>query len=41
MEFFCVLVVLKYGGIFPASELGIIVAPLLTLALSALMLGFV
>ena len=35
------LVVLKYGGIFPASELSVTIATLLALALSALMLGFV
>ncbi|CAF2387249.1 unnamed protein product [Rotaria sp. Silwood2] len=35
-----VAVVLKYGGIFPASELTVTITPLLTLALSALMLGY-
>ncbi|CAF4498656.1 unnamed protein product [Rotaria socialis] len=35
-----VAIVLKYGGIFPASELTVTVTPLLTLALSALMLGY-
>ena len=37
----CVLVVLKYGGIFPATELSVTIATLFALALSALMLGFV
>ena len=32
---------LKYGEIFPASDLTVTVTPLLTLALSALMLGYV
>ncbi|CAF4931250.1 unnamed protein product [Rotaria sp. Silwood1] len=35
-----VAVVLKYGGIFPASELTVTITPLLTLAISALMLGY-
>ncbi|CAF0869889.1 unnamed protein product [Rotaria sordida] len=35
-----VAVVLKYGGIFPATELTVTITPLLTLALSALMLGY-
>ncbi|UJR36135.1 hypothetical protein I4U23_028869 [Adineta vaga] len=35
-----VAVVLKYGGIYPASDLTVTIAPLLTLALSALMLGY-
>ncbi|CAF1365146.1 unnamed protein product [Adineta ricciae] len=35
-----VAVVLKYGEIFPASDLTVTVTPLLTLALSALMLGY-
>lgn len=38
-NFVFLLVVLKYGGIYPASDLSITIATLLALAVSALMLG--